>query len=205
MLVIVGAVIVAVALAVGAYFLFFSKDNPISSVVGNLTGNSEVVDRSDGKLDLSNLIDPQDIIKEQDIKAKVNQQVNLSDGLSYMVTGVERNFVSTSRFLKAGTGKELVKVNFVIGNRDKTGETYISSGDFNIKNSAGGMQDAKYTTTDDFADSLEPQELASGKQIKGSLIYEVDKGEQISVVTEQKYEKLGGDKKEVTLKSQVTL
>lgn len=200
----VGAAAV-IAIGVGAYFMFFNGGNSLLNV---LTGTAEVVDRSDGKLDLGNLIDNQQTIKEQSIKGKINQQLNLSSGTSYMVTGIDRNVTSTSSFVKAGPGKELIKVNIVVGNRDKDSAMYVATTDFQLRNSAGGLQTPEFVTPDEIAGALDSQELASGKQIKGALVFEVDKGEKVSaLITDDKYRLYGSgaSDKEVSVKSEVTL
>jgi hypothetical protein len=203
-LIIIIAVAVA-AIGTGVYFLFFNGGN---SLIGALTGTADVVDRSDGTLDLSNLIDNQKTIKEQTVKGKIKQQINLSSGTSYMVTSVDRNVTSTSTFVKAGPGKELIKVNIVVGNRDKDTNMYVAISDFQLRNSAGGLQSPEFVTADEIAGALESQDLASGKQVKGALVFEVDKNEKLSaLITDDTYQLYGSGSsdKEIPVKSEVAL
>lgn len=201
LIVIIAAAVFVLLLAVGIFFVM-KGNNPVSNLTNSITGNSDVVDRSDGTLDLSELIDPVDTIKNQDITAKLNQQVNLSDGSSYMVTSVERNW--TNPEVKAASGKELIKVNVVVGNKSKEGGLYFSDNFFRLKNSAGGLQDSEYVTEEEVPDMLVGGEVAPGKQKKGAIIYEVDKDEQLGgLITEDKYTKFGSDD-EITVKSIVT-
>lgn len=204
----IGLIIIALVVLtiIGGGFLLASKgNNPVSDIANSIGGSGEVVDRSDGTLDLSNLTDTQETIKNQDLKAKLNQQVNLSNGMSYMATGVERNFVANSEFLKAADGKELIKIDMVVGNKDKQNSLYVYYGFFSIKNSAGGLQKPLYADEKDITDPLISGELASGKQIKGAIIFEVDKDEQIDfLITEDKYENYS-TKDQVELKSEVSL
>jgi hypothetical protein len=204
---IIVGIAVLLLVVVGAFLALGKKgNNPISKAVNSVTGGSgEVVSRSDGTLDLSHLIDKQETIKNQDLKAKLNQQVNLSDGTSYMVTKVERNFTPHSDFLKADTGKEFIKINVVVGNRTKDDSLYVTSSMFQVQNSAGGLQDPVFVLQDDVSDALKSGDVASGKQISGSLIFQVDKDEKISaLVTEDKYQSFTSDQK-VTIKSTVAL
>lgn len=204
----IGLIIIAlvVLIIIGGGFLLASKgNNPVSDIANSIGGSGEVVDRSDGTLDLSNLTDTQKTIKNQDLKAKLNQQINLSNGMSYMATGVERNFVANSEFLKAADGKELIKVDLVVGNKDKQNSLYVYYGFFSIKNSAGGLQKPLYADERDITEPLISGELASGKQIKGAIVFEVDKDEQIDfLITEDKYENYS-TKDQVELKSEVSL
>ena len=206
MVVLIVMIAVAVAaIGTGVYFLFFNGGN---SLIGALTGTADVVDRRDGTLDLSNLIDNQKTIKEQTVKGKINQQLNLSSGVSYMVTGVDRNVTSSSSFVKPKAGKELIKVNIVVGNRDKDTNMYVALSDFQLRNSAGGLQSPAYVTANEIAGALESQDLASGKQIKGALVFEVDKNEKVSaLVTDDTYQLFGSGSsdKEIAVKSEVSL
>lgn len=200
-----------VVLAVGAlgYYVFANlgkgSNSPLASVAG---GNSDVVSRNDGKLDLSGLIDTSITIKDQDLKAKINQQVNLSSGLSYMVTKVDRNWTAaTGSYLKADANKELIKVTVVVGNKAKSGSQYVSDSLFKLLNSAGGYQDSELASKDDTPDILDGQDVAPGKQTTGAIVFQVDKGEAVSLATDDKYQRIGGTSgsKEVTLKSEVAL
>ncbi len=204
------AVVAGVLLLAGAgaasYFLFFNQNGSgPAGLLGNIGGTPDVMDRPDGTLDLSNLIDTDKTIKNQSIKAKIKQQVSLSDGLTYMVTAVERNYVSSSKYFKPNAGKEFVRVSFVVGNRDKKTSLYLSSSQFKAKNSAGGLRAAEYATDEDVADAMVAQEIDGGKQVKGSYVFQVDKGETFSIVTNQEYVKLGSDGQKATLASEVSL
>ncbi len=196
--------IIAAAVAV----LLTSKggtSNPVPNLTNTIKGNSDIVDRKGGTLDLSTRVDKQVTIKAQDLKAKLNQQANLSDGTSYMVTNVERNWTSTSRYLQASTGKELMKIAVVVGNKNKEGNTYVTSSLFKIKNSAGGLQDSEFVSDQDLPDALKGQDVAPGKQVKGAIIFTVDNGEKISVlVTNDKYKNYTTNQ-EIIVNSEVAL
>ncbi|MDQ5972378.1 MAG: hypothetical protein QG553_537 [Patescibacteria group bacterium] len=182
-MVVVG-VLVLVGIGAGAYFLLTGSSSPASSITNAVKGSSDVQDRSDGTLDVSNLIeDKQTSLKNQDIKAKLNQQVNLSDGTSFMITKVERNYVSDSKYVKAAAGKELVKVSVVVGNRLKSGTVYATSGMFKATNAAGGSITAEFLSKDDVADAIVGTSIDPGKQLAGVVIYEVDSGEAIQAIS----------------------
>ncbi len=180
-----------------------STSNSASATDSTAAATADVVDRKDGTLDLGTLINPQTTIKDQAVKAKLNQQLNMSDGLSYMITSVDRNFVANSKYLKATDGKELIKVNVVFGNRAKSSDRYMSGNDFALKNSSGGLQQYEYATADEVPDVLKGTNVEPGKQAKGSIIFKVDKNEKISIVTEEKYTNYT-TKKDVSVTSEVT-
>ncbi len=155
---------------------------------------SDVSDRKDGTLDLSTLIDNQTTIKNQTLTGKLNQQVNESDGTSFMVTKVTRNWTSTSKYLVADPGKELIKVNVVIGNRAKEGTIYASSTLFKLKNAAGGLQDSEFVEdSDGVADALKAGDVQPGKQVTGSIIFSVDKAENVSLIYSKQYKNFKTD------------
>jgi hypothetical protein len=202
----VAAGIVVVVLIVGGILIATGGAKKVPGLK-TITGTSDVQDRSDGTLDLSNLIDRQKTIKTQDLKAKVNQQVNLSDGTSYMVTGVERNWTSSDKYNQPDAGKEYIRVKIVIGNRSQTGTVYASSSMFQLKNSTGGLQDYVYVTDSELSDRINSESISAGKQVSGSIIYAVDSNEKgLSLVTSDEYESIGTtNKQHVTIKSEVTL
>lgn len=205
----IGIGLLIIALIIGG-FLFANKNGgPLSGITDKLSGNTDVIDRSDGTLDLSNLSEFKEEQKSQDLKAKLNQQINLANGVSYMVTGVERDYQSNSEFLKPAEGKEFLKVNLVVGNKNMKDSIYVSSLDYAVINSAGGQQDSKFVIKEDVSDILQGSTLEPGKQIKGSVIFEIDKGENISkLVANFEYEKITSEdkaKERITLKSEVEL
>jgi hypothetical protein len=182
-----------------------SSSNPVTNVANKIKGNSEVVSRSDGTLDLSTLIDKQASIKNQDVKAAMNQQVNLANGMSYMVTKVERNFVPASKYAAASAGKEMVKVTIVAGYRAKSGSLYISQSDFTLKTIIGAEVRGEFSIDSDLADRLKSTTLDPGKQVTGAILYEVPKDEKITaIITEENYKNLSSSEK-VAIKSSVTL
>lgn len=208
-IIIPAALVIIVILSV-AGFLLTKKDsgslsNPVTNVVNKVKGNSEVVSRSDGTLDLSTLIDKQESIKNQDVKAAMNQQVNLANGMSYMVTKVERNFVPASKYAAASAGKEMVKVTIVAGYRAKSDTMYLSQSDFTLKTVIGAEVRGEFSIDSDLPDRLKSTTLDPGIQVSGAIMYEVPKDEKISaIITEVNYKNLSSSEK-VAIKSSVYL
>lgn len=207
LLIIIASVVAGlVAVLVGSYFLLFSgSNNPIGNITSSITGSADVVDRPDGTLNLQPLIVPSDTVKNQDLQGKLNQQINLSSGMSYMITKVDRNYTSTARFLQPGRNKELVKVSIVVGSRKKTGDLYLGSSFLTLINSANGEVLPEFASPDEVTDAFQGGSIASGKQVKGVLIYEVDKDEKINgFSTEDEYVKIS-NQEHVKIKTRVNL
>lgn len=194
------SVIVLLVVIVGALAYFGgSNDGPTHDAgskdkmpltPGQQQTNSTVVSHNDGKLDLAQLIDPQTAATEpQALDAKLNQQVNLNDGASFMVTKVTRNWTPPNGSLKAEAGKALVLVSVVVGNRASAADITIPADMFMMLGAAGSLL-SPLAVTDSAAlpDALAPQALAPGSQVKGSLVYQVAAGEQISLVVNRQYQ-----------------
>ena len=192
-LIFIVVVVIMAVVVLGAIVSLSKKsgESPVANLTNSIKGDDAVVNRSEGTLDLSTLIDAQETIKSQDIKAKLNQQINQSDGTSFMVTKIERNWVSSrsqSPYSKPEASKELVKVTLVAGNRNKTDAIFFANNAYKLVNAAGGLRESVYVFEDDIADVLRGQEIQPGKQISGSLLVKVDKNEQLAkLVTEEKY------------------
>lgn len=202
----------AIVLLIGGGFLAIQLFKSDSSGSSNNSQNKAVASkevdtqaRTDGTLDLSNLVDYRQVIKTQNISAGLNQQVNLSDGISYMVTGIDRNATIDNKYYKPGTGKEFVKVNVVVGNRRNSGSIYLGGSDFKLKNSAGGLQNYKFISESYAPGVLVSTDVESGKQISGFVVFEVDSNETLaSIVTSESYSNSSTGEK-VTIDSAVSL
>ncbi|MHB1865248.1 MAG: hypothetical protein ACYCPS_03765 [Candidatus Saccharimonadales bacterium] len=74
--------------------------------------------RSNGTLDLKHLVNANYTPENQNISAGLNQQVNLADGESFMVTSVQPGWESVNpNGIKPSTGNYFILLNMVIGNR----------------------------------------------------------------------------------------
>lgn len=200
-------IIIVVALLVvgGGVAGFMMLRGGSGGIANPLSGKAkDVVDRPDGTLDLQPLIDEQKTITAQNLTAKLNQQVNMSDGMSFMVTKVERDWQSGDKYDKPKAGNEFVKLTMVVGNR--TIDDTISNG-FKLKNSAGGEQNDEFISEDVLPDQLRIlSDIASGKQQTGTMVFEVTKGEQgLSLVYSEKYRPLGSEDESKNIEVRATV
>lgn len=147
----------------------------------------EVVDRSDGKLDLSHTIDSKYSAKDQDIKAGLNQQISLVDGLCFMVTGYEKDWKPHSSFSKPKSASNyFVKLHLVIGSRDKPDHDKAALYSSELQNITADGKKHKdityYTYGSDLPDgenditSLDGNKVEPGEQKEGVIVVEVPKG-----------------------------
>ena len=97
------------------------------------------------------------------------------DDKEVTVTNVDRNYSTGNEFSKPKDGKEFVKVTVEIKNKSKSDISY-NTFDFKIKNSDGALQDAEAETYS-LSDSLSSGQLSENGKIKGSMVFEVPKGD----------------------------
>lgn len=168
--------------------------------------------RTDGKLNLTKLFDTEKSQHDQDIKAELNEQVNIANGFSFMVTSVEGNWKKSGDYeTPPAPGKEFIKVGVVIGSRAEKGTMSFYSSKLELLNTKGGKQTEVYVDSDDIPnnglDASSSINLNPGDQRSGWIVYEVDKGESpISLVYEQKgFSCASNDNKDCLMKGTVKL
>ena len=184
---IAGGAVLLVGLAILLFFLLGNKGsdtastgNPVVDAVKDVvTPENEVVDRPDGTLDLSDKVDGNKEVANQDITAKLNQQVNLSDGGSFMVTKVERNFTGfDARYFKVKEGEEAVAVTIVAGSRSTAG-TGINKNALTLSAPSNDAIKSTFASSLAKVDGLldSANNLEEGQQVSGKLLWIVKSGE----------------------------
>lgn len=155
----------------------------------------EKTDEAEGdELNVKNLIDPKYV--DETIDGEVGKQVQASDGFVIKVSNIERNFKSEDPNYKLDTSKELIKVNFLIGNVDKSKSKDISSFNFRLENSAGAQLTPENVAS--YEGKFDTIKLDPGGQAKGSIVYAVNKDEKpLKFIREQRY-RISGENREVT-------
>jgi hypothetical protein len=148
----------------------------------------DVVARSDGDLDLGKKINVSKHIKAQSIQAKTNEQVNLSDGFSFLVKSAGP-YQSTT--VQPAAGKKFIIVLTVVGNRAEGRNASVSYLDFKLLDSKGALLNAHPATQQITNNPLAtPAQLEPGYQIEGRLVYEVDAVDTIwNVIHRKTYQK----------------
>lgn len=148
----------------------------------------DVVARSGGDLDLSKKVNVSKQIKAQSVQAKVNEQVNLSDGFAFLVKNAGPYQSTTAQ---PAAGKKFIIVLAVVGNRAEGRNTSVSYLDFKLLDSKNVLLNA-HPATQQIANNplATPAQLEPGHQIEGRLIYEVDSAETAwNVVHKKTYQK----------------
>ncbi len=144
-------------------------------------------DGIDGKVDVSKLFDARLGQHEQDVKAAQNKQINISNGFSFMVTGVERNWNTGSKYKVPNKGKEFVKIAVSVGSRSKNGYQIGTNIGFNAVNSKGGVLEEETLSKTIIPDNelVNNSDSMNGGDVRnGWVVFEVDQGEKITLVYE---------------------
>jgi len=168
-------------LSVGIAVLTFLPDNtknntgttPDNKSTTTSNAGKDVLDRSNGELDLSSRISLNKALKAQKIQAKAKQQVNLSSGFSFMVNKIE-DYTSPNPTTKPAEGKKFIVVTAVVGNRLDTGNLSVSYLDFRLRDQNNTTLPGSVITNEILNNTLSsPTELKPGEQLTGKVIFEV--------------------------------
>lgn len=190
------AIIMVLLVAVVAVKVYEDSRNVISpsdkqpTTANTYSPGADIVKRSDGKLDLSQRITPSSYLKQQAIKANANEQINLSSGFSYMVTGA-KTYTPTDTTLKPTDGKKFIAVSIVVGDRTQTDSISVSYLDFTLRDGHNQTLTPDSATLKVLNNFLaNPNALGPGDQINGTVIFQVDSSAvQWSVVHVENYQK----------------
>ena len=214
-LLIVLALVVLLGIAAGAYFVGFTSGKTKGRTEADAeyqrkqaqlqkeAAESEADTDAEGaaELKLGDLQDPKYV--DETLEGEIGKQVSASDGFVLKVTNIERNFKSTDANYKLDSSKELIKVNFLIGNVSKDKAKDISSFNFRLENSTNALLTPENIA--DYPDKFDTAKLDPGAQTKGSIVYAVNKDEKpLKSVREQRY-RISSENREVTTKTVITV
>jgi hypothetical protein len=137
---------------------------------------AEIVDRPSGKLDMSQQIDSEYSNRTQSLQAKLNQQINFTNGLSYIITGVQTDWHSSLEYAtQPKAGSHFIKLTLSIGNRSNA-QVYpdLSQLSANV-NGTIVLHVGHYISNDDLANgetaisdttsNLDPKEVRTGETV----------------------------------------
>lgn len=157
-------------------------------------------DNDSSKLTI-NLQDPKYV--DETVNGEIGKQVIASDGLVLMVANIERNFKPNDSNYKLDSSKELVKVNFLMGNAAKDKAKDISNFNFRLEDSSGAQLTPENVAN--YSDKFDTVTLNPGSQAKGSIVYKVNKDEKpLKFVRSQTY-RISNENREVTTKIVITV
>lgn len=163
----------------------------------------EPVDEETAKaeLQLGDLKQPK--YEDETIEGVIGKQVSAGDGLVLKVVNIERNYQTTDQNYRPDTSKELIKVNFLVGNVANDKPKDISNFNFKVEDSSGALLTPENIA--DYPDKFDTLKVDQGAQAKASIVYKVNKGEvPLKFVREQRY-RITTENREVTTRIVITL
>lgn len=197
--------VIAVGLAIGAYFLGYTAGEGRGREMGKQEAQAEFQAQEAAKqaekktkeqLELGGLIDPD--YKDETLEGEIGKQLQASDGLVLKVTNIERNYKTDDPNYKLDPSKELVKVNFILGNVQKDKAKDIASSSFKLENSTGAALNLENIAS--YEGKFDTVKLEPGTQMEQSIVYTVNKDEKpLKFVRTQMY-RITNENKEVTMK-----
>jgi hypothetical protein len=206
LLVVLGGLVLVSSLLAGGYFIGLTAGKSKGRAEADAQYQQQLAasqqadaegsknDADTAELKLGDLKEPE--YKDETIEGTVGKQVSTSDGLVLKVTNIERNFKTDDENYKLDPAKELVKVNFLLGNITKEKAKDIASSSFKIENSLKAQ--LLPSNVQGYEDKFDSKKLDPGSQSKGSIVYEVNKDEKpLNFVREQRY-LISGQNREVT-------
>lgn len=162
---------------------------------------------TDTTQEVSLTLDPQvkpDYLVNEEKTGAVGEQVNASDGFVLQVTNIERGFATDDSAYKLDEGKELVKVNFVMGNiandkaKDiKSSELFLVEGD--------GVKVMPESRLSGYDGAFDTVKIEPGKQASGSIVYAVTKDIKPLVFTREQVYEVTNQNKRYTTKTAITV
>lgn len=214
-LIAIGSVLVCILLCVAMFFVGYASGKSKGRAESDAVWQKKEAERQKAEdeknkddsadvaeeLKLGDLQDPEYI--DETIEGEIGDQTMASDGLVLKVTNIERNFKTDDTNYKLDPSKELVKVNFIIGNVTKDKPKDINSFGFRLENSTNAKLVPENITS--YPDKFDTVKLDPGAQTKGSIVYLVNKDEvPLKFVREQVY-RIAGQNREVTTRTVITV
>ena len=212
-LIIFGIIVLLAALVGGGYYLGYTMGKTAGRAAATeefqqqqATLQQQEAESADAEpttdeLKLADLKEPKYV--DETIEGEIGKQLSASDGFVMKVTNVERNFKPSDPNYKLDTSKELIKINFLMGNVTKEKSKDISSFNFRLEDS----KDAQLTPENvaNYEGKFDTVKLDPGAQAEGSIVYKVNKNEKpLSFVREQRY-RISGENREVTTRIVVVI
>lgn len=203
----IGSIVICIAIAAAMFFVGFASGKSKGRAEADVAWQQKEAERQAAEdlenkddsadtaeeLVLGDLVDPEYL--DETIEGEIGDQTAASDGLILKVTNIERNFKTDDPNYKLAEEKELVKVNFIIGNVTKDKPKDINNFGFRLENSTGGKLTPENIV--EYPDKFDTVKLEPGAQTKGSIVYLVNKDEvPLKFVREQKY-RISGQNREV--------
>lgn len=153
-------------------------------------------------MDLGDLKDPE-TYSDESLDGALGETIKGGDGFVMRVNNIERNFTTDDANYTADDKKELVKVNFQVGNSQKSKKMDFTADRFSLLDSTGAS--IVPASIESYENKLGTTTLDPGSQANVSLVFEVTKADTpLQLVRSQQY-RISNQDKVVTYKITITV
>lgn len=209
-LIIVG-IVALLGIGVGAYFVGFGAGKSAGKQEADAQYQAELAQQQEAdsteeqeleELDLSEQKDPT-YSADETLEGALGEVMTSADGFVIRVNNIERNFKTDDPAFKADPAKELIKVNFQMGNATQTKTMDISNSPFKLIDSTGA--EIVPTALAEYEGKFDVTKLDPGTQSSGSLVFMVVKDETPLILTRTQKYRISNQNREVTFSTKITL
>ena len=155
-------------------------------------------------LDLSNTVQTNQV-KDEELTGKIGEPISASDGFVVQVTNIERKFTTDEADYQLDDGKELVKVNFVMGNAAEDRAKTIKSSELYLEEGTDQTKVTPESRLTKYKGYFDTVTIQPGEQTTGSIVYAVTKDVAPLVFVRDQTYKFSNQNKQVTTKTSITL
>ncbi|MCA9309369.1 DUF4352 domain-containing protein [Candidatus Saccharibacteria bacterium] len=206
-------VVLILAAGAGGYFIGYSSGKTAGKQAADAAYQEELakqqaaadedVSSEPEELDLSELIDP-DYSADESLEGQVGETITSADGFVLRVNNIERNYTTDNPDYVVDETKELVKINFQMGNATKAKTMDISSQtSFKLVDSTGS--EVLPANISEYDGKFDVTKLDPGTQSTASIIFEVNKDDVPLQFSRKQPYRITNQNREVTFVTLVTV
>lgn len=205
-------VVLILAAGVGGYFVGYSSGQTAGKQAADAAYQEELARQQAAEedtssepdeLDLSELIDP-DYSADESLEGQIGETITSADGFVLRVNNIERNYTTDDPEYTVDEAKELVKVNFQMGNATKAKTMDISSQtSFKLVDSTGS--EVLPANISEYDGKFDVTKLDPGTQSSASIIFEVNKDDVPLQFSRKQPYRITNQNREVTFVTLITV
>lgn len=205
-------VVLILAAGVGGYFVGYSSGESAGKQAADAAYQEELARQQAAtddtasepdELDLSELIDP-DYSADESLEGQIGETITSADGFVLRVNNIERNYSTDDPAYVVDETKELVKVNFQMGNATKAKTMDISSQtSFKLIDSTGS--EVLPANISEYDGKFDVTKLDPGTQSSASIVFEVTKDDVPLQFSRKQPYRITNQNREVTFVTLITI
>lgn len=206
-------VVLILAAGAGGYFVGFSSGKAAGKKASDAAYQEELAKQQAAadedtssepdELDLSELVDP-DYSADESLEGTIGETITSADGFVLRVNNIERNYTTDDPEYTVDETKELVKINFQMGNATKAKTMDISSQtSFKLVDSTGS--EVLPANVSEYDGKFDVTKLDPGTQSSASIVFEVNKDDVPLQFSRKQPYRITNQNREVTFVTLITV